>query len=62
MVRFPTEMRGSSRMSVTMRRFSEVTEELGIKDLTLSRGEYTWCGGLNNSSACRLDRFLVSDD
>ena len=49
-------------MLVTMRCFSEVIDELGIKDLTLSKGEYTWYGGLNNSSACRLDRFLVSDD
>ena len=61
-VRFPIERRGCLRMSVTMRHFCEVIDELGIKDHTLSSSEYTWCGGLNNSSASRLDRFLVSDD
>ena len=62
MVRFPTERRGYLRMSVSMRCFLELIDELGIKDLTLYGGEHTWCGGLNNSLASRLDRFLVSDD
>ena len=61
-VRFLAERGGCLRMLVTMRCFSEVIDELGIKDLTLSGGEYTWCGGLNNNSTSRLDRFLVSDD
>ena len=28
----------------------------------MSGGEYTWCGGLNNSSASKLDHFLVFDN
>ena len=62
MVRFPKKMRGCMRHSATMRRFSEVIDELCLKDLPLSGGEYTWCGGLNNSFAPKLDRFLVSYD
>ena len=49
-------------MSITTRRFSEVIDELSIKDLTLSEGKYTWCGGLNNSLTSKLDHFLVSND
>ncbi|RVW85403.1 Polyadenylate-binding protein RBP47B' [Vitis vinifera] len=33
-----------------------------VEDLLLVGGSYTWCGGLNNRSASRLDRFLVSED
>ena len=61
-VRFPEEMRGYMRLSATMRRFSKVIDELCLKDRPLSGGEYTWCGGLNNSFAYKLDRFLVFDD
>ena len=33
-----------------------------LKDLPLSGGLFTWCGGLINRLASRLDHFLVSDD
>ena len=33
-----------------------------MKDLPLVGGSYTWYGGLNNRSASRLNRFLVSED
>ena len=62
MVRFPEERSGCMRISATMRRFSKVIDELCLKDLTLSGGEYTWCGGLNNSSASKLHHFLVFDN
>ena len=43
-----------------MRRFVEVVDDLGLVDLQLQGGAFTWTGGLNNMSRARLDRFLVS--
>ncbi|RVW33304.1 hypothetical protein CK203_085363 [Vitis vinifera] len=45
-----------------MRRFSEVIDELHLKDLPLFDGKYTWSGGSNNSLAFKLNYFLVFDD
>ena len=45
-----------------MRRFSEVMNELGLRDLPLQGGPFTWRGGLNNQCMPRLDRFLVIAD
>ena len=45
-----------------MRRFSEVLNDLGLRDLPLQGGHYTWQGGSNGRSMSRLDRFLVSPD
>ena len=60
MIRLPSERRNCLNLSSAMRRFSEVIDELRLRDLPLVGGSYTWCGGLNNRSASRLDRFLVS--
>ncbi|RVW26396.1 Transposon TX1 uncharacterized 149 kDa protein [Vitis vinifera] len=60
-VRFPEERRNSLRLTTEMRRFSEVIGELGLKDLPLAGGPFTWIGGLNSQAASRLDRFLFSD-
>ena len=49
-------------MSPTMRRFSEVVEELELRDLPLHGGLFTWCGGLNNRLKSRIDCFLISED
>ena len=43
-----------------MRRFSDILNDLGLRDLPLQGGPYTWRGGLNGSSKSRLDRFVVS--
>ncbi|RVX15528.1 hypothetical protein CK203_009184 [Vitis vinifera] len=43
-----------------MRRFAHIIEELGLVDLPLQGGVFTWSGGLNNQSWARLDRFLVT--
>ena len=45
-----------------MRRFSEVVEELDLRDLPLQGGSFTWSGGLNNRSKSRIDRFLISEE
>ena len=45
-----------------MRRFSQVIDELELKDIPLDGGQYTWKGGLNNRRMARLERFLITDD
>ena len=60
MVLSPNERNKGSRFSHSMRRFSEVMNELGLRDLPLQRGPFTWRGGLNNQCMSRLDRFLVT--
>ncbi|WKA08106.1 hypothetical protein VitviT2T_025855 [Vitis vinifera] len=54
------ERNRQGRISSAMRRFAEVVDDLGLVDLQLQGGAFTWTGGLNNSSKARLDRFLVS--
>ena len=50
------------RLSNSMRRFSDIMNDLNLSDLPLQGGPYTWSGGLNGSAMSRLDRFLVTAD
>ena len=43
-----------------MRRFVQVIDELGLVDLLMQGGLFTWSGGYNDQSWARLDRFLVT--
>ena len=43
-----------------MRRFAQIIDDLGLVDVPLQGGSFTWSGGLNNQSWARLDRFLVT--
>ena len=61
-VRFLVESSRGGRLSFSMRRFSEIIEDLELRDLSLQGGSFTWKGGLNNQSHSRLDRFLVSNE
>ncbi|RVW57807.1 hypothetical protein CK203_113382 [Vitis vinifera] len=61
-IRFPSERSREGRISASMRRFSEVIDELALRDLPLQGGPFTWNGGLNGQSMSRLDRFLVLKD
>ena len=45
-----------------MRKFSEIIEDLELRDLPLQGGSFTWKGGLNNQSHSRLAQFLVSNE
>ena len=45
-----------------MRRFSEIIEDLELRDFPLQGGSFTWRGGLNNQTQSRLDRFIVLED
>ena len=62
MIRFPRERNREGSISGSMRRFSQVIDELNLKDIPLQGGCFTWRGGLNNQRRARLDRFLVTDD
>ena len=48
------------RTTTAMRRFAQVVDDLGLVDLPLQGGIFTWSGGFNNQSGARLDRFLVT--
>ena len=61
-IRFPSEHSREGRMTGFMRRFSDVIDELALRDLPLQGGPFTWSGGLNGQSRSRLDRFLISKD
>ena len=58
----PNERSRGGRISKSMRRFADVLNDLGLRDLPLQGGHYTWQGGPNGRSMSRLDRFLVSPD
>ena len=47
-VRFPCERNKIGRSSGDMRRFSQVLDDLELKDLHLQGGSFTWKGGLSN--------------
>ena len=38
------------RITTTMRRFAQIIDELGLVDLLMQGGLFTWSGGLNNQS------------
>ena len=61
-LRFSRERNKEGRWTGAMRRFSQIIDELELKDLPLQRGEFTWTGGLGNQRVARLDRFLITDD
>ena len=48
------------RLSEAMHRFSEVIEDLELRDLPLLGGSFTWRGGLHSYRKSRLDWFLIS--
>ena len=56
----PNEKSKEGRISNNMRRFSDILNDLGLRDLPLQGGPYTWRDGQNGRSMSRLNRFLVS--
>ncbi|RVW97689.1 Transposon TX1 uncharacterized 149 kDa protein [Vitis vinifera] len=57
---FQRERSRQGRISSAMRRFAQVADELGLRDIPMQGGVFTWSGGPNNQSWARLDRFLVN--
>ncbi|RVX04178.1 Transposon TX1 uncharacterized 149 kDa protein [Vitis vinifera] len=45
------------RITSAMRRFAQIIDDLGLVDLPLQEGMYTWSGGPNNQFWARLDQF-----
>ena len=62
MVLSPNDRNSVGRLSHYMRCFNEVLNELGLRDLPLQGGPFTWRGGHNNQRMFRLDIFLVPAD
>ena len=60
--RFPNERSREGRITGSMRRFSQVIDDLELRDFPVQGGQYTWKGGLHNCRMARLDRFLVSEE
>ncbi|RVW40043.1 Transposon TX1 uncharacterized 149 kDa protein [Vitis vinifera] len=50
----------NGRITLAMRRFAQIIDDLRLVDLPLQGGSFTWSGGLNNQSWARLDRFLAT--
>ena len=48
MIKFLSEYSRGGRLSSAMRRFSEVIEDLELRDLPLQGGLFTWSGGSND--------------
>ena len=62
MVRYLEERSRGGGLSASTRRFSEVVEDLELRDFPLQGGPFTWRGRLNKQSHSRLNRFLVTDN
>ena len=58
----PSESNKGGRITQAMRRFAFVLDDLGVRDLPLQGGPFTWSGGNNGQVMSRIDRFLVSGD
>jgi hypothetical protein len=61
-VRFPSEKLGEGRYIGAMRNFSDFISELGLLDLPLLDGQFTWSNNQDPLAKSRIDRFLVSLD
>ena len=61
-LRFLGERNREGRCIGAMRRFSQIIDDLELKDLPLQGGAFTWSGGLGNQRMARLDRFLIFDE
>ena len=58
----PSESNKGGRVTQAMCRFVVVLDDLGVRDLPLQEGPFTWSGGSNGRVMSRIDRFLVSGD
>jgi exonuclease III len=61
-VRFPSEKLRAGRLTRAMTTFSDFIAELGLIDLPLLEGQFTWSNNQDPPSKSRIDRFLLSSD
>ena len=61
-VRFPSEKLRAGRNTRAMQDFSDFIFELGLVDLPLLEGQFTWSNNQDPPSKSRIDRFLMTTD
>ena len=61
-IRFPSERRDETRLTLAMEKFSEFIEDLNMVDLPLEGGSYTWSSGTNQPAMSKIDKALVTPD
>jgi hypothetical protein len=61
-VRFPSERMGAVGFSPAMYDFSDFISDLGLIDIPLSGGNFTWSNNRDIVSMSRIDRFLYTAD
>jgi hypothetical protein len=61
-VRFPSERSGADQITSAMNDFSEFIFSMGLRDIQLEGGRYTWSNNRENAAMSRIDRFLYSND
>ena len=61
-VRFPSERRGETRLTLAMEKFSKFVDDLNLVDLPLEGGSYTWSSGSDHPAMSRIDRTLVTSN
>ena len=61
-IRAPRERNTEGSFTHSMRRFSQVMDELELKDIPMQGGLFTWKGGPNNGRMAKLDRFLITKE
>jgi len=59
-VRFPSERRGETRLTLAMEKLSEFIEDLNLIDFPLEGGSFTWSSGTDQSAISRIDRNLIT--
>lgn len=61
-VRSAEEKIGMTLNQAALNVFSDFIENLGLIDLPLVGGKFTWCSNREMATVCRLDRFLVAPE
>jgi hypothetical protein len=61
-VRFLSEKSGMATFSAAMHEFSDLISELGLLDIPLEGGLFTWSNNRESPAKSRIDRFLMSSE
>ena len=61
-VHFPSEKSGTASFTFAMHEFSDFITELGLIDIPLLRGNFTWSNNRKFASMSKIDRFLYNSD
>ncbi|XVE81889.1 hypothetical protein DITRI_Ditri15bG0102300 [Diplodiscus trichospermus] len=61
-VRSSEEKIGVVYNQTAMSQFSNFIENMGLVDMPLTGGKFTWCNNRASPTFCRLDRFLISPE